>query len=129
MCSLIAGVDTSGLSGSQPTMSVGGGYRGTDPSVTSFQHDIASVGAVGYYTILKGVGAGAVSWYAVDVSHVGPGAVTSVVNQYPDAPVTAGLYHCNYLWGDYPLPPGGKRPYVPAYVVAYDPRGCGSSCM
>ena len=128
MCSLVSGVDTSGLTSSQPTMRVGGGYRGPDASVMTFQSDIGAISGVARYTIVKGVGVGAVSWYAIDVSYIDRGAVTSVVNQFPWAPVSAGLYHCNYLWGDYVLPVGGKRPYVPAYVVAYDPRGC-SSCM
>ena len=127
MCSLIAGVDTSGLSDAQPTMRVGGGYRGPDASVMQFQHDVGAIGGTGRYTILKGIGANSVSWYAIDVSHVAQGTVTGVVDQYPSPPVAAGFYRCTYLWGDYVLPHGAKRPYAPEYIVAYDPRGC-SSC-
>jgi hypothetical protein len=127
MCSLVSGVDTSGLSGGS-TMRVGGGYSGPDASVMQFQQAIGAIGGVGRYTISRGVGVGSVSWYAIDVTHVDRSAVTGVVGQYPGAPVSAGLYSCTYNWGDYVLPVGGKHPYTPKYVVAYDPRGC-SSCM
>jgi hypothetical protein len=124
-CTLISGVDTSPISGA--TMRVGGGYYGTDPSVLHFQQAMGAIGGVGHYTISRGVGPNSVSWYAIDVTYIDRGAAAGVVAQYPDAPVSAGLYSCTYNWGDYVLPVGGKRPYTPKYVAAYDPRTC-SSC-
>jgi len=126
VCTLIAGVDKSGLQANQLQLKVAGGSS-PDPNVVAFQTQIRSlkVGTL-MYTIAA---PGPESWYALDVTGDDSGTVASIVNAYANvSPVWAGYYSCTYLWGDYELPPGGKRPYVPRLISAFDPRAC-SSCM
>jgi hypothetical protein len=126
-CTLVAGV--SGPGGRPVRMKIGGGS--TDPAVTPFQNEIHAIpgAGAGYYTISTGISPSSPSWYAIDVSHVSSaydGTLTSDVNANTAAPIQAGLYECTYLVGDYQLQPGQKPPYMPAVIVAYDPRACGN---
>jgi hypothetical protein len=100
-----------------------GGYTGTDAKVLAFQREIRAIGTASSWSVVQRPSG---QWYALDVTKLSSSSVASVVRKYSTiSPVWASLYTCTPQWGDYYLPPGTPRPYVPTKLAVYDPTGCG----
>ena len=120
VCTLRAGADPAHLSGNEWPSSAAS-YPGTDPTVSAFQHDAASRGGTGTWWVTGYSGNNA--WLAVDASSMSDADAAALANQWSGvAPVNAGYFTCTWLWGDFELPHGARRPYVPTRIVAFDPN-------
>jgi hypothetical protein len=118
-CILIAGSDPAHLSMSAWPAKVAQ-YPGSDPAVLSFESDVRSNGGKSTWWVS---GFGPNSWLALDVSGNTSDENTYLANQWANqSPVYAGYFRCNWLWGDFELPVGARRPYVPTQILAFDPN-------
>jgi hypothetical protein len=119
VCTLVAGSDPAHISGNAWPSSHAI-YGGSDANVLAFEQDVGSQGASGTWWVS---GYGTNAWLAIDASTVAPGTDEALANAWANvAPVNAGYFTCTWLWGDFPLPHGAKRPYVPTRILAFDPN-------
>ena len=118
-CILVAGSDPAHLSMTAWPERVAT-YPGSDPAVLAFESDVRSNGGASTWWV-SGLGPNA--WLALDVSSNASSENTYLADKWANvSPVYAGYFRCNWLWGDFPLPPGGRRPYVPTQIIAFDPN-------
>ena len=118
-CILVAGSDPAHLSMNAWPSRVAK-YPGSDPNVLAFESEVETHGGASTWWVS---GRGPNAWLALDVSGNTSTLNTSLADEWANVPpVYAGYFKCNWLWGDFPLPPGGRRPYVPTQIIAFDPN-------
>jgi hypothetical protein len=121
-CDLWAGNASHRIPAGNVTLRNGGYPGGGGSEVDAFVAAIKSEGGGLGYTVVATPGT---SWYAIDVTYANHTAVSNTCVQYENtAPVYSGFYSCAAS-PDYP-PPNGPYPH---WIAAFDPGGCGHSCM
>ena len=134
-CDLIAGIDARGISGLLGTLMFGVTSTDKTPSVLAFEQAVTGTPTPPPFLAFGAVIPGsrpiptAGTYLAIDVSQMDLAAMTVLANDPANqaAPILSGLYACGFDQGGRVA---GSRPapYVPEYIMAFDPGACGHGC-